>query len=97
MEDEADAEKQIKESKVDVDVEQGFNVRPDENSRLSNVDPVSPITSNAPNFGLGPMPAGKVNERTASMLFPNDKIFTPNTFAAQGGIMNARKQIQRVA
>lgn len=103
MEDEADAAEQIKEPKADVteqikkEVEQGFNVRPDENSRLSNVDPVSPITSNAPNFGLGPMPDGKVNERTASMLFPNDKIFTPNTFAAQGGIMNARKQIQRVA
>ena len=58
-------------------------------SRLSNINMAQPITNTEP--------TGKVNERTASMLFPNDKIFTPNTFAAQGGIMNARKQIQRVA
>jgi hypothetical protein len=31
------------------------------------------------------------------MLFPDDKIFTPDTFAAQGGIINARKPMQRVA
>ena len=57
-------------------------------SRLSNINMAQPITNTEP--------TGKVNERTASMLFPNDKIFTPQ-FAAQGGIMNARKQIQRVA
>ena len=104
MEDEANAAEQIK--KPDGSTPNLSFARPNENSRLSNVDPVaairSPATSNAPNFGLGPMPAdtgptGKVNEKTASMLFPNDKIFTPDTFAAQGGIMNAHKQIQRVA
>ena len=58
-------------------------------SRLSNVNMAQPITNTEP--------TGKVNTRTASMLFPDDKIFTPDTFAAQGGIMNARKQIQRVA
>ena len=73
--------------------------RPNPNSRLASANIASPV-------GITPSPVvpattntgtnGKVNERTASMLFPNDKIFTPQ-FAAEGGIMNARKQMQRVA
>ena len=55
----------------------------------------SPVGMPTPTADTGP--TGKVNSRTASMLFPDDKIFTPDTFAAQGGIMNARKPIQRVA
>ena len=59
-------------------------------SRLATAFAPQPLSQNTG-------PTGKVNEKTASMLFPNDKIFTPDTFAAQGGIMNAHKQIQRVA
>jgi len=75
---------------------------PDPNSRLASANIATPV-------GMTPSPVvpatmntdtgatGKVNSRTASMLFPDDKIFTPDTFAAQGGIMNARKPMQRVA
>ena len=75
---------------------------PNSNSRLANANiatpvsmvgsPVVPATMN-----MDTRPTGKVNSRTASMLFPDDKIFTPDTFAAQGGIINARKPMQRVA
>jgi len=73
---------------------------PNPESRLSNINMTSPVS--AVDMAAMPTtadtgPTGKVNSRTASMLFPDDKIFTPDTFAAQGGIMNARKPIQRVA
>ena len=63
-------------------------------SRLASANFVSPITENpamAMNQGTG-----TVDRNKAAILFPDDKIFTPQ-FAAQGGIMNARKPIQRVA
>ena len=73
---------------------------PNPESRLANTNMASPI--GAVDMAARPTtadtgPTGKVDSRTASMLFPDDKIFTPDTFAAQGGIMNARKPIQRVA
>ena len=73
------------------------DVRPvNQVSRLSNANIANPVgMMPTPTADTGP--TGKVDSRTASMLFPDDKIFTPNTFAAQGGIMNARKPIQRVA
>ena len=65
-------------------------------SRLANANIANPVgMMPTPTADTGP--TGKVDSRTASMLFPDDKIFTPDTFAAQGGIMNARKPIQRVA
>ena len=73
--------------------------RPNPNSRLASANIASPVGMTPASVVPATMNTdtnGKVNERTASMLFPNDKIFTPQ-FAAQGGIMNARKQIQRVA
>ena len=73
------------------------DVRPvNQVSRLSNANIANPVgMMPTPTADTGP--TGKVDSRTASMLFPDDKIFTPDTFAAQGGIMNARKPIQRVA
>ena len=73
---------------------------PSPESRLSNINMTSPVRAvdmAAMPTTADPGPTGKVDSRTASMLFPDDKIFTPDTFAAQGGIMNARKPIQRVA
>ena len=73
------------------------DVRPvNQVSRLANANIANPVgMMPTPTADTGP--TGKVDSRTASMLFPDDKIFTPDTFAAQGGIMNARKPIQRVA
>ena len=105
MEDEADAAEQIKEPKADVtkqikkEVEQGFNVRPDENSRLSNVNIANPV-------GIRPSPVDPGTSGTdIASINPNTRAKGVEIFGAddaifgmaQGGIMNARKQIQRVA
>ena len=91
------------------DIDETGTIQPKEVpvSGRTSINPASDRFANAgvmPNpVGMMPTPTantgptGRVNEKTASMLFPNDKIFTPDTFAAQGGIMNAHKQIQRVA
>ena len=105
MEDEADAAEQIKEPKADVteqikkEVEQGFNVRPDENSRLSNVNIANPV-------GIRPSPVDPGTSGTdIASINPNTRAKGVEIFGAddaifgmaQGGIMNTRKQIQRVA
>ena len=63
---------------------------------------VNPASDRFASAGVIPNPigmrgTGTVDRNKAATLFPDDKIFTPDTFAAQGGIMNARKPIQRVA
>ena len=64
-------------------------------SRLASANFVSPITENpamAMNQGTG-----NINPNRAALAFgPNDMLAQPR-MAAQGGIMNARKPIQRVA
>jgi len=56
-------------------------------SRLSNVNMVQPITNTGPSIDPS---------RAAIAFGPTDMLAQPR-MAAQGGIMNARKQIQRVA
>ena len=90
-----------------------FDVAPVDNDQQSKVNvpkievPVSGRTNISPasdrfaSAGVMPNPVGMrgtgtVDRNKAATLFPDDKIFTPQ-FAAQGGIMNARKPIQRVA
>ena len=66
---------------------------------MNTINPASDRFANAgamPN-SVGMRGTGTVDRNKAATLFPDDKIFTPDTFAAQGGIMNARKPIQRVA
>ena len=63
--------------------------------------PINPASDRFASAGAMPNQVGMggtgtVDRNKAATLFPDDKIFTPQ-FAAQGGIMNARKQIQRVA
>jgi hypothetical protein len=82
------------------DIDETGTIQPKEEVPVSmnTVNPASRLSVGmmpTPTADTGP--TGKVDSRTASMLFPDDKIFTPDTFAAQGGIMNARKPIQRVA
>ena len=100
IEDEVNAKKQI--MKKTVEEEQGLDIRPDQNSRLSNANlgfnpvgmrpsPVAPATTTADTE------TGNVNMATLmkgrEVFGADDAIFG----MAQGGIMNARKPIQRVA
>ena len=67
-----------------------------------SMNTVNPASDRFASAGVIPNPigmrgTGTVDRNKAATLFPDDKIFTPDTFAAQGGIMNARKPIQRVA
>ena len=64
--------------------------RPNEASRLSNVVMANPV-------GMQGMPTETIDPNRAALAFgPTDMLAQPR-MAAQGGIMNARKQIQRVA
>ena len=67
--------------------------RANQESRLARANPVGMV----PVPGTPTTDTGAVDRRTASALFPNDAIFTPDTFASKGGIMSTNKAFQRVA
>ena len=83
------------------DVDETGTIQPKEEVPVS-MNTVNPASDRFASAGVIPNPigmrgTGTVDRNKAATLFPDDKIFTPDTFAAQGGIMNARKPIQRVA
>ena len=98
IEDEVNAKKQITEKTVEE--EQGLSIKPDQNSRLSNANlgfnpvgirpsPVDPGTSGTDIASINP----NTRARGVEVFGADDAIFG----MAQGGIMNARKPMQRVA
>ena len=86
---------------TNADVDETGTIQPKEEVPVS-MNTVNPASDRFASAGVIPNPigmrgTGTVDRNKAATLFPDDKIFTPDTFAAQGGIMNARKPIQRVA
>ena len=83
-------------------IDETGTIQPKEEEEVPvSMNTVNPASDRFASAGVIPNPigmrgTGTVDRNKAATLFPDDKIFTPQ-FAAQGGIMNARKQIQRVA
>jgi hypothetical protein len=85
----------------DATIDETGTIQPKEEEVPVSMNTVNPASDRFASAGVIPNPigmrgTGTVDRNKAATLFPDDKIFTPQ-FAAQGGIMNARKQIQRVA